>query len=460
MGGAPTGVMPTPIDSVEEFKVNTANQTADFNSSSGAEVQVVTKRGTNAWHGTAYEYYLDNNFNANTWDNNNSNTPLPSYHYSRFGGAGGGPIVPKTILGGKTFFFANYEGFRWPNSSTYETIVPTATLRAGVIILPDASGNDVAYNLNPNAVTVNGVVYPGTGMTLDPRGIGLNPDVSQMWSKYEPMPNETGTAGGGCGGFSTVPLCDGLNVQGFKANMSQPLTSNFFVARIDHDFGAKWHFTSSYRYYKLENTTSSEVDIGGFFPGDTLGTPSSVTNRPQQPWFYVAGLTTNVTSNTTNDLHFSYLRNYWSWNAAGGPTQIDGLGGALEPFGERTSILAPYNVNTQNVRTRFWDGQDKFLRDDWTMLKGNHLFTFGGAYQRNYDWHQRSDNGGGINYTPTYQLGLSNSGNGSGGNVVFSTPAGVNADLWGALNSVVLGIVTQSQIAYTRQGADLTLNPP
>ncbi len=49
----PTGVMPTPQDSVEEFKVNTAGQTADFNSSAGAEVKVVTKRGTNAWHGTA-----------------------------------------------------------------------------------------------------------------------------------------------------------------------------------------------------------------------------------------------------------------------------------------------------------------------------------------------------------------------------------------------------------------------
>ena len=79
----PTGVMPTPADSVEEFKVNTANQTADFNSSAGAQVQVVTKRGTNTWHGTVYEYYLDNNFSANTWDNNLSGTPVPNYHYGR-----------------------------------------------------------------------------------------------------------------------------------------------------------------------------------------------------------------------------------------------------------------------------------------------------------------------------------------------------------------------------------------
>jgi len=95
IGGSPTGVMPTPLDSVEEFKVNTANQTADFNSSAGAQVQVVTKRGTNAWHGTAYEYYFDNNFNANTFDNNFSGTPLPSYHYNRFGASGGGPIIAK-----------------------------------------------------------------------------------------------------------------------------------------------------------------------------------------------------------------------------------------------------------------------------------------------------------------------------------------------------------------------------
>ena len=112
VGGAPTGVMPTPLDSVEEFKVNTANQTADFNSSAGAQVQVVTKRGTNAWHGTAYEYYFDNNLNANTFDNNFTGTPLPSYHYNRFGAAGGGPIISKNILGGKTYFFANFEGFR------------------------------------------------------------------------------------------------------------------------------------------------------------------------------------------------------------------------------------------------------------------------------------------------------------------------------------------------------------
>jgi len=448
IGGAPTGVMPTPIDSVEEFKVNTANQTADFNSSAGAEVQVVTKRGTNAWHGTAYEYYFDNNFNANTWDNNFSGTKLPSYHYNRGGGSGGGPIIPKNILGGKTYFFANYEGFWWKNSATGTFIVPSANLRAGIITNPT---DGTTYNMKTATNCGNGTAV------CDPRGLGIDPLVQQLWTKFMPLSNAP--AGSPCLSFQGSSRCDGFNEQAFRANFSEPYQSHFGVARLDHDFGSKWHFTSSYRFYRLQRTTGSEIDIGGFFPGDTLGQPASVSNRPQQPWFFVAGLTTNVTSNTTNDLHFSYLRNYWAWNAAGGPPQFSQLGGALEPFGESTTVLAPYNVNTQNVRTRFWDGQDKFLRDDVTMLKGNHLFTFGGVYQRNYDYHQRSDNGGGINYTPTYQLGDSK----GGGNVDFSGTMPTtypSASQWARLNAAVLGIVTDSQIAYTRSGPTLTLNPP
>jgi len=442
IGGSPTGVMPTPLDSVEEFKVNTANQTADFNSSAGAEVQVVTKRGTNAYHGSAYEYYFDNHFNANTFDNNFSGTPLPSYHYNRFGGSGGGPIIKKEFLGGKTYFFGNYEGFRWNNSATYEAAVPSANMRAGILTF-----NGVNYNLNTGTNC-------GAGGTTqcDPRGIGVNSVVQAMWNKFEPIGNDPS-----CGSL-LGSRCDGVNEIGFKANVGEPYTSNFAVARLDHDFGPKWHFNTSYRYYKLTRATTNQVDIGGFFPGDTLGTPSALAVRPQQPWFFVAGLTTNITSNTTNDFHYSFLRNFWSWADPGGILQNPALGGALEPFGEfATTALTPYNVNTQSVRTRFWDGHDNFIRDDITMLKGNHLFTFGGAYQRNWDYHQRSDNGGGVNYQPTYQLGDSL----GGGSVDFSsTNPGVTKSIWGRDVAAVLGIVTDSQIAYTRAGANLALNPP
>src|SRR6266403_2197691 len=448
-GGVPTGVMPTPADSVEEFKVSTTNQTADFNNSAGAQVQVVTKRGTNAWHGTLYEYYLDNNFNANTWDNNASGTALPSFHYNRFGGGVGGPIIPKEILGGKTYFFANYQGFRWnDNVVTIERAVPTATMRAGILTF-----GGVQYNLNTGTNC-----GPSGTAACDPRGLGMNPLIKQLWATM-PMPNDPSCSGTAITGVLSGSRCDGVNEQGFKANMLVPQSDNFGVARIDHDFGAKWHFYGSSRYYKLTRATTSQIDIGGLLPGAKPGVPFSASARPQKPMYLVGGVTTNITPNLTNDFHYSYLRNFWQWIDAEGPPQFSQLGGALEPLGEsHYASLTPYNVDTQNIRTRFWDGQDHFFRDDLTLLKGNHLFQFGGSYQRNWNFHSRTDNGGGINYTTTYLLGDTL---GSGGVSLSATkPAGVNSVRWSRDYSAILGIATDSQVAYTRTGLNLALNPP
>src|SRR5271170_5297547 len=436
--GGPTGVLPTPQDSVEEFKVNTAGQTADFNSSAGSEVKVVTKRGTNAWHGTGYEYYKDNNWSSQSWQNNFSGIPLPSFHYSRFGGAIGGPLIPKEILGGKTYFFFNYEGFHFPQSETITRNVPSAALRLG-LLTDDATGT--LYNLNPYMVTYNGVNYAGTAN--DPRGIGIDPLVQSIWNKYEPASNAA----------CTQYLCDltsGGNIQGFSANLALPQTSNFAVARIDHDFGAKWHFMSSYRFYKLKEAADSQVDIGGALPGDTLGTPTSVSSVPQNAFIYVAALTTNITSNTTNDIHYSFLRNWWQWARAGDVPQTSSLGtldGALEFFsGQNASQdLGPYNVNTQQTRTRFWDGHDQMIRDDISNLRGNHLLQFGGTYQHNWNQHQRTDNGGGINYAPVYELGLGEDGSGLAADAPICgiiNPATGSPDIpnCGALVAASLGI--------------------
>jgi hypothetical protein len=117
-GGTPSGVIPTPIESVEEIKISSTMQTADFNGAAGSQVQMVTKRGTISFHGALYEYYFGSDVGAaNLWKNNHTPdpaaglayTPLPATHRNRFGGALGGPLTPK-FLGGKTYFFANFEG--------------------------------------------------------------------------------------------------------------------------------------------------------------------------------------------------------------------------------------------------------------------------------------------------------------------------------------------------------------
>jgi Carboxypeptidase regulatory-like domain len=461
-GGGPTGVMPTPADSIEEFKVGTNNQTADFNSSAGAQVQLVTKRGTNQWHGTAYEYYLVNAWAANSFDNNAAGNPKPSFHYNRFGAAGGGPLISKNVLGGKWYFFGNYEGFRWNQSASVFRIVPSAALEQGILQF-----GTTAYNLNPTAVTYNGPATPALtpGQVVapavcpagpcDPRGLGISPTVQSMWTQFMPASNTSSCLG--------LSRCDHLNVLGFTGNMLVPWSDNFGVARLDHDFGAKWHFYASYRYYKMARATGNQVDIGGFYPGDKLGTPASVSSRPQVPWYLTAGLTTNITSSLTNDFHYSFLRNFWARASNGQTPQIGGLAGALEPFGEQSkNVLAPVNLDTQDVRTRFWDGQDHMIRDDLSWSKGKHFLQFGGTYQRNWNYHQRTDNGGGINYQTVYWLG-SSVGSTNGMDMTGYTPAAITASQsanWQRDYGAVLGVPGVTQIAYTRTGSSLALNPP
>jgi hypothetical protein len=461
-GGGPTGVMPTPADSIEEFKVGTNNQTADFNASAGAQVQLVTNRGTNQWHGTAYEYYLDNTWNANSFDNNASGTPKPSFHYNRFGAAGGGPLISRNVLGGKWYFFGNYEGYRWKQSASVFRIVPSPALEQGILQF-----GTTAYNLNPTAVTYNGpataALTPGQVVApavcpagpCDPRGLGISPTVQSMWTQFMPASNTSSCLG--------LSRCDHLNVLGFTGNMLIPWSDNFAVARVDHDFGAKWHFNSSYRYYRMQRATGNQVDIGGLYSGDKLGTPASVSSRPQNPWYLTAGLTTNITSSLTNDFHYSYLRNFWARASNGQTPQIAGLAGALEPFGEQSkNVLAPVNLDTQDVRTRFWDGQDHMIRDDVSWVKGKHFLQFGGTYQRNWNYHQRTDNGGGINYQTVYWLGAS-VGSTNGMDTTGYVPAAITASQlanWRRDYGSVLGVPGVTQIAYTRTGSSLALNPP
>jgi hypothetical protein len=451
--GAPTGVMPTPVDSIEEFKVATAGQTADFNGSSGAQIQMVTRRGTNQFHGSAYEYYFASNVGAaNSWDNNHTPsgnlgyTPLPVTHNNRYGFSVGGPMLPR-FWGGKTYFFFNYEGFNYPQSAIVNKQVPTDLLRAGVIQI-NQGGTYVPYNINPFPVTVAGKTYQpatcGAG-PCDPRGIGINSLVSQIWNKFMPEPNNLNTG-------------DGHNVEGFQGIASLPQTSKFLVGRVDHDFGEKWRLMTSYRYYAFSTLTTNQVDIGGALPGDTLGTPAARAPRPQKPDYLVAGLSTTVSPTITNDFHFSYLKNWWQWASSAAPPQLPGLGGALEIGGESANALIPYNVNNQNVRQRFWDGHDTLFRDDVTKIWGSHVIQFGGNFERNYDYHGRNDNGQGINTSPVYQIG-------SGPGIVYTSatqPAGLPSSQvgnWNKYYSEILGITNQPQTLYTRSGANLTLNP-
>jgi hypothetical protein len=515
--GMASGVVPTPIESVEEFRVNTVGQTADFGNSIGAQVQMVTRRGSDKWHGSGYGYYFAPNlWGANTWANNhtlftkglapNRNpcapgttyqsgdnncvmpyTPIIPNHRQRFGFTVGGPVIPKKILGGKTYLFFNYEGFRYQNVTIFERNYPTPALRAGVIQVADAAGTFQPINLTNKTVTVqvgNPLFSTASGNNLrtvtlapwqgastcgtagnvvcDPRGIGFSPVISGLWNTYLPVPNDVLTG-------------DQFNTQGYLSTLRAPLNSDTYVGRIDHDFGPNHRFFASYRGEKLVNFTTNQVDVGGILAGGSVGTYVATAPRPQTPELLVFGLTSTLSPTITNDFRASYLWNWWQWSTAGSapqPSSLGALGGALEiatagtaTNAEATTAMIPYNVNNQSVRQRVWDGQDKMLRDDLTWVKGNHVLQFGGQIQHNFDYHTRTDNGGSINNAIVYQIAANQitftSGCGAG-----ATPTCIPSQIGSAQQSAyknlatsVLGLVGLTQVMYTRGGSDLHLLP-
>jgi hypothetical protein len=513
INGMASGVAPTPIESVEEFRVNTFGQTADFNGSIGAQVQMVTRRGSDQWHGSGYGYYWTPNIlGANSWKANHTPftkgnptfvgtppkprncdpgttlhkgdnncimpyTPIIPNQRKRFGFTIGGAMIPKKILGGKTYVFANYEGFRFGGVQTFERPYPTEAMRKGVIQMPDGT----PYNLNPFPVTVtlgnpnlgnlrNVTVAPCTvsGGFCDPRANAANttpnPLITQIWNTI-PLPNDPLFSGTGA---------DGLNTQGYLSTIRLPLTSDVYVGRIDHDFNSKNRFFTSFRAQHLERTVNTQVDVGGLLQGTSRGQYGSTAIRVQTPELLVFGLTSTLSPSITNDLRVSYLWNWWGWGTSGIPPQLSGLNGAVEIADPTntdaetsgTNALIPYNVNTQSVRQRTWDGKDYMLRDDLSWMHGNHLFQFGGFIQRNVDYFSRTDNGTTISNQIVYQVASKSIGftTGCGPTGTSSCfPSGVSSSAaqttYSNLATAVLGLVGFTQVLYTREGAELALQP-
>lgn len=94
-------------DAVQEFQVNTSGYQAEIGRAGGGVINVITKSGTNDFHGTAFEFFRDKALNANSWENNRRGAAKRAYHYTQFGGNLGGPVIKN-----KVFFFFNYDGQR------------------------------------------------------------------------------------------------------------------------------------------------------------------------------------------------------------------------------------------------------------------------------------------------------------------------------------------------------------
>ncbi|MGA2746611.1 MAG: TonB-dependent receptor [Candidatus Sulfotelmatobacter sp.] len=349
-GYAFTSVLNVPPDSVQEFRVTTANANADSGYSSGAQVALVTKSGTNDFHGSAYEYNRNTVFSANDpflkWSQISSGEPnkAPELSYNVFGVTLGGPVKKNRL-----FFFANYEGFRQAAGTSVLRDVPSATLRAGDLVylcqtLSDGSPDTTTC---PGG-TVNGVtgVQPGyyaLGPTqiqqIDPNGIGVSQGVLSVLNQY-PASNEN--AG------------DGSNTLGYRFSSNADWSKNTYILKGD------WHINSSgsetlfwrgeLQYYKLPGQQQ--------FPGQTASTTQLDDSKGS-----TVGLTSLISPTLINNFHWGWIRQ--GVNNAGTSQYpavlLNGLDN-LVPFTRSTIAFVPSNQLTDSL--------------NWTHK--NHTFEFGG----------------------------------------------------------------------------------
>jgi hypothetical protein len=341
-GYAFTSVLYVPPDSVEEFRVTTANSNADSGYSSGAQVSLVTKSGTNNFHGSIYEYNRNTIFSANDpflkasqLSSGESNT-APKLQVNWFGATLGGPIKKNRL-----FFFANYEGRRIAQGTSVLRLVPSASLR---------TGNLVYLCQNPSACpggTINGVnvqagynlLTPTQVQQIDPEGIGVSHAMLTSVLQQYPLPNEL--AG------------DGVNTLGYRFSSNADSVYNTYITRLDYHITANGSETL---FFRGETQNFKEPQFQQF-PGQ----PASTTILDDSKGVTV-GLTSLLDPRLINDFHWGYIRQgYKNAGVSQYPAiELSGLDN-LVPFTRSLTRFTPVNQ----------------LSDSLNWTRGNHNIQFG-----------------------------------------------------------------------------------
>jgi Carboxypeptidase regulatory-like domain len=325
-------VLPIPLDSVQEFRTTIAGQGSDMGHSAGGQVSIVTKSGSNQFHGSAYEYNRNTDFEANDWFSNRAGVARPALIRNQYGASLGGPIKKN-----KLFFFFNWEARKDRSQASKLDTVPSDTLRQGIVQVLLKSGQTV--QLSPAAVKA-----------IDPLGLGENPYILGLMQKY-PSGNDPLAASD-----------HGLNFNDLLFNASSPLNNHAEVARMDYNIDNAGKHTLS-----LRGTLNgaSQVPTNGLsqFPG---GAPAQVTLDNSRG--LAARYTYVISANLVNTMSFGYTR--LGQSSTGGETVVPNFGfTTLQTTLRPSSRIAP----TPNIT------------DDLTWSKGRHTIQAG------FNFHQALD---------------------------------------------------------------------
>lgn len=318
-------VLRVTTESVAEFRITTTNPNANQGRSSGAQISLVTKSGTNDFRGVAYYFYRPTAFSANTFFNNLDGLERPSLARDVFGGAIGGPIKKD-----KFFFFYTYEGQREQQDAPVSRTVPLASLGQGILKFRgtgpgcDASGNCVLTTAMLNTI------YPEA--RINPAAVAVFAAAASRYPATAAIPGEQ-------------------NVGTFRFNAPTTDDENTHIARFDYLINDKQtlYFRGNFQY-DLNNGTSRFPD-----------TPS--TALWEHPYGFVVGHSWTVNSNIVNNFRYGLTRQAFS-------VQGDSSANAIS----FRFVFSP--VNYSRTLSRVTPVHN--FTDDFTYIKGNHTLQFGG----------------------------------------------------------------------------------
>jgi hypothetical protein len=366
-------------DAVQEFEVKTGSYSAELGGAGGGQINISTRQGTAAFHGTAYEFLRNNALDARTWNEMPGTSHLVQ---NNFGASLGGPVY-----GRKTFFFANYEGFRQTMAGTMFGTVPTDAEAAGdfsnsgaAIYNPNSSHTNPNFNpqlpVSPSNPQIIRDPFPGN---VIPANL-LYPAALKMVQGYVPRPNTMGDMGMGMTMMGT-PTVFGTNQDSnnFLDVRNMTHRNNQGTVRVDRLFN-EWN-TLSVRYSisKEDGFMPQNLPGFGFLHDNQSQNGSIIYTRVISPQIV------NTLSAAASRLAMSHFAENNNTNDIVSQLGIVGVG-----FGGQPGWGAPYfNVQGYSPFGDSWlatpmQAWDTALegRDTLSWQKGRHALKFGGSYRR------------------------------------------------------------------------------